>query len=165
MFKIGDVVVYGTAGVCKIEEISSKTFGTVNCNYYVLKPLIQTASTVFVPVENERLTRKMHPILSQEEFLKVFCAAKNGETIRPDSEIERREKFTEILESGNRQSLILMVYDLNNLKSEQQQCGRRLHIADERLLNSAQTLLFEEISYVFKIDITEVSSFLDSQFA
>ncbi|MEE1279403.1 MAG: CarD family transcriptional regulator [Oscillospiraceae bacterium] len=165
MFKIGDVVVYSTAGVCRIEEISPKTFGALKTDYYVLRPLIQTASTVFVPVENERLTCKMHPILSQEEFLKVFCAAKKREPIRPDSESERREKFTEILESGNRETLILMVYDLNNLKTEQQQCGRRLHLADERLLNSAQNLLFEEISYVFKIDIAEASSFLKKQFA
>ena len=165
MFKIGDVVVYGTAGVCKIEEISPKTFGAVKTDYYVLRPLIQTASTVFVPVENEKLTCKMHPILSQEEFSEVFCAAKSRAPIRPDSEIERREKFTEILESGNRESLIMMVYDLNNLKAEQQQSGRRLHMADERLLNSAQNLLFEEISYVFKIDISEASDYLQKQFA
>ena len=164
MFKIGDVVVYSATGVCEIEDICVKSFGGTKCNYYILRPLMQKASTLFIPIENQKLTCKMHPILSQQEFKQVFLSAKSRDPIRPEGENERREKFTEILESGNRVSLILMVYDLNNFKKTQQESGRRLHLADERLLNSAENLLYEELAYVFNIDPSNVSEFLDSQF-
>lgn len=164
MFKTGDVVVYSATGVCKISDICLKNFGGSNLEYYVLTPLMQKASTVFIPVENEHLTKKMHPILSKPDFENVFCSAKKKEPIRPESENERREKFSEILDSGDREALMLMVYDLINYKTQQANCGRRLHIADERLLNSAQTLLFEELAYVFEIDIDGVSEFIGKKF-
>ena len=152
MYKIGDVVVYSVSGVCKVEDICKKDFGSFSAEYYILRPIMQSASTVFVPTQNEKLTAKIHPVLSKESFDKVFALSKTAEFIRPDSEAERREAFLEILESGNREDLILMIFDLKKLSQEQAEKGRRLHLADERLLGSAQTLLFEEVSYVYDID-------------
>ena len=85
--------------------------------------------------------------------------------MRPESENERRQKFSEILESGNRAALLLMIYDLKNISREQQEKGRRLHLADERLLNSAENMLFEEVSYVFEIEKDSAPEFVEKQFA
>lgn len=164
MFKIGDVVVYSATGVCKISDICDKDFGGFVSQYYILTPLMQKASTVFIPVTNDRLTRKMHHVLTKEEFNSVFSSAKNREPIRPESESLRKEKFTEILDSGDRESLMMMVYDLGLFKTEQLESGRRLHLADERLLNSAKALLYEELCYVFGITEAEVPEFLENQF-
>lgn len=164
MFKIGDVVVYSASGVCRVEDICKKSFGSFSANYYILKPLMQNGSTVFVPTENASLTSKIHPVLTKEQFLCAFSQAKGSDTIRPENEFERREKFGEILESGNRCALMLMIHDLKNLAKEQQQNSRRLHIADEKLLNTAENMLFEEVAYVFEIEKTQVSEFLKEQF-
>lgn len=164
MFKIGDIVVYSATGVCKISDICQKDFGGLSMQYYVLTPIMQKASTVFIPTNNEKLTRKIHHILSKEEFNDVFSAVKKRKPVRPESEIERKEKFTEILESGDREGLIMMVYDLGLFKIEQIESGRRLHLADERLLNSAKALLFEELSYVFGISCDDIPHFLEQQF-
>lgn len=164
MFKIGDVVVYSTTGVCEISDICNKSFGGETSQYYILTPILQKASTVFVPVNNPLLTKKIHPILSRGEFEAIFSGLKNKKPVRPESEQERREKFSEILESGDREGLILMVYDLSLYKNEQTEKARRLHLSDERLYNSAKSLLFEEISYIFNLDMELVPEFLDSRF-
>jgi len=164
MFKIGDVVVYSATGVCKISDICDKDFGGCVSQYYVLTPLLQKTSTVFVPLNNERLTRKMHYTLTKEEFEAVFAAARKREPVRPESESLRKEKFTEILVNGDRESLMMMVYDLGLFKTEQIESGKRLHLADERLLGFAKTLLYEELSYVFNITQDKVPAFLEEQF-
>ena len=164
MFKKGDVVVYSASGVCEISEISKKSFGSFSAEYYVLKPLMQKASTVFVPVQNEALTKKIHPILTQSEFENIFTSLKNSAPARLETENERREKFSELLESGDRAALMLMVYDLNLHGKEQQECGRRLHIGDERLLRTAENMLFEEVAYVFDLDIDAADEFIKSKF-
>jgi len=105
----------------------------------------------------------MHTILSQGDFKSIFRSVSKKEPVRPESESERHDKFAEILESGNREALMLMVYDLHNFSHEQQQNGRRLHIADEKLLNTAENMLFEEIAYVFGIDKTAAPDFLKEQ--
>jgi len=163
MFKIGDVVVYSASGVCRVEDICKKSFGSFSANYYILKPLMQNGSTVFVPTENSALTSKIHPVLSKAEFVSIFDTVLKTEPCRPENELLRREKFAEILESGNRSALMLMIYDLKNLAKEQQQNSRRLHIADEKLLNTAENMLFEEVAYVFEIDKTQAPEFLKEQ--
>ncbi len=164
MYKKGDVVVYSASGVCEILEISKKSFGSFCAEYYVLKPLMQKAATVFVPVNNEALTKKMHPILTQNEFESVFNSLKNRAPSRFSTESERREKFAELLESGDRAALMNMVYDLNLHGKEQIESGRRLHIGDERLLRTAENMLFEEIAYVFNLDIEAADEFIKSKF-
>ncbi|MBQ7800080.1 MAG: hypothetical protein IJ370_06265 [Oscillospiraceae bacterium] len=164
MFKKGDVVVYSASGVCEIEEISKKSFGSFSAEYYVLKPLMQRASTVFVPVENAALTKKIHPILTQSEFEAVFDSLKTRAPQRPETESERQDRFIEIIESGDRAGLMLMVYDLNNYSHEQQQNGRRLHIGDERLLRTAESMLFEEVAYVFDFPLNEADEFIKGKF-
>ena len=164
MFKKGDVVVYSASGVCEIEEISKKSFGSFSAEYYVLRPLMQRASTVFVPVENAALTKKIHPILTQSEFEAVFDSLKTRAPQRPETESERHDRFIEIIESGDRAGLMLMVYDLNNYSHEQQQNGRRLHIGDERLLRTAESMLFEEVAYVFDFPLNEADEFIKGKF-
>ena len=165
MYKIGDVVVYSVSGVCCVEDICKKSFGSFSAEYYVLRPLMQKSATVFVPTQNAALTAKMHPVLSKDDFEKTFESVKSLTPVRPESENERRQKFSEILESGNRAALLLMIYDLKNISREQQEKGRRLHLADERLLNSAENMLFEEVSYVFEIEKDSAPEFVEKQFA
>ncbi len=164
MFKKGDVVVYSASGVCEIEEISKKSFGSFCAEYYVLKPLMQKAATVFVPTQNEALVKKIHSILTQSEFEGIFASLKNSEPVRFQGESERRERFNELLESGDRAALMLMVYELNLHGREQQQSGRRLHIGDERLLRTAENMLFEEVAYVYGLELAEADEFIKSKF-
>ena len=164
MFKVGDIVVYSATGVCEVSEICEKEFCKVMMKYYVLTPLLQKSATVFVPTENSKLTQKMHNILTKEEFDSAFAAAAKRTPVRPETEAERRARFGEILDSGDRCALLLMVYDLRKLQKEQTENSRRLHIADERLMNSAENLLFEEVAYVYGIEKENAADFIKSKF-
>lgn len=155
MFKKGEIVVYSATGVCRIEDLCEKQFGTFSAQYYVLKPLMQKSATVFVPTNNALLTSKLHTILTKAELTEAMSAAKLDNASVLETEAERRQRFNEILQSGNRTSLTNMVWELYTLKKRQMENGRRLHLADERLLDSAENLLFEEIAYVYGIDKLE----------
>lgn len=58
MFKINDVVVYGTQGICKIVDIEEKTVSKVSKKYFVLKPVNNNDSTIFLPTDNENSLKK-----------------------------------------------------------------------------------------------------------
>ena len=162
MFKIGDVVVYSTSGVCEVCEITTKTFGNAQFEYYVLRPLMHKAATVFVPTKNEALSKKIHPVLTRAEFDALFETVKSAQAIRPETEAERKQKFSEILAEGDRLALFLMVYDLKLYANEQRENGRRLHLADERLLSAAEQILFEEIAFAFDITLLEAEQLVNN---
>ena len=57
MYSIGEVVLYGSNGVCEITEITTKKIGKDSIEYYVLKPVCSDSSTLFVPTQNEMLVQ------------------------------------------------------------------------------------------------------------
>ena len=55
MFEKGDLILYETAGVCRIEEISRLEFLKNDRVYYSLVPVFEKDSVIYVPVDNEKV--------------------------------------------------------------------------------------------------------------
>ena len=75
MFEKGDYVVYGTKGVCQVEEITELDMkGTAEGRlYYVLRPCFQKGSTVFTPVDSDKTA--MRAVMSEKDIRKLSAAA------------------------------------------------------------------------------------------
>lgn len=56
MFFKNDIIRYGAYGVCKIADIAEKNLNGVPIEYYVLKPIYNDTSTIYVPLHNHRLS-------------------------------------------------------------------------------------------------------------
>ena len=67
MYSVNEKIHYGGSGVCVIQEIATMRFGRTRERYYVLKPVYQNSSLIYVPVENQQLVSKMRPVLTREE--------------------------------------------------------------------------------------------------
>ena len=156
MYKIGSIVVYGTEGLCKICDITERTFGKETSEYYVLSPLSNEAETVFVPKNNEKVLKRMRPILSKERASELLEAAPSeyGEWVENDR--ERQQMYKQILLCGSSEDLLMMTRALYLHQIELLERGRKLHAADERFLKEAEKMLFEELAYVFGITVEEV---------
>ena len=65
MFQPGELVVYGTTGVCRVEEITTPDMRGADRNkaYYLLKPL-QQDGVIYTPVDNEKVS--IRPVISGE---------------------------------------------------------------------------------------------------
>ena len=112
MFKVNDRLIYGAQGVCTVAEICEKTIGKNTAKYYVLKPVSQENNTIFVPVENEVLTAKMHRVLQEDEIDRLIHTMPDSETIWIDDDILRRKQYKEILSSGDRYKISAVIKTL-----------------------------------------------------
>ena len=72
MFSVGQTVLYGTNGVCRIEKITTRRVGSSEMEYYVLKPVRSDCSTVFVPTGNETLVSRMRFVKSADEVRAIL---------------------------------------------------------------------------------------------
>ena len=163
MFCIGDTVLYGSQGVCKIIEIAEKTFGGDTILYYVLKPVYDENSTVFVPVSNAALVAKMRSVLSAEEVYDMIREMPDEETIWIDDENERKQQYHHILAESDRRKLVKMIKTLHLHRTAQNQKGRKLHQSDENMLKQAEKLLYNEFAMVLNIKPDEVLPFILEQ--
>ena len=155
-YKIDDTILYGTHGVCRITDVSEKTFNGCSKEYYVLKPVNDEKATVFVPAGNEKLIAKMRHVLTADEIHELIRAMPGKDTIWIENESERKDKYKKILMSGDRVELVQLIKTLYNHQKEQIAAGKKLHMTDERFMKDAERLLYEEFAHVLDIQYEQV---------
>ena len=163
MFQVNDTVLYGSQSVCTVTEICEKKIGKEKMRYYALKPVFDNKSTVYVPCDNPKLVEKMRRILSAAEIDALIDSMQNEtlEWIQDDG--ERKEKYGEIIRSGDRKALAVLIRTLYLHREHQKAAGKKFHAVDEQLLDRAQKLLHEEFAYVLNIAPQDVPPFIAKQ--
>ena len=70
MYEIGQLIVYGNEGVCRVEEIGTPKISGVDKHrdYYTLAPIYREGK-VFTPVDSKVF---MRPVISREEALALI---------------------------------------------------------------------------------------------
>ena len=159
MFQINDTVLYGSDGVCKITGMMDKEFGGKRSTYYVLKPVYNSA-TIYVPTDNQALLGKMRRVLSPEEISHLIESMPDEAVIWYEDETERKEKFKEILLRGDRVELVKIIKALYQHQMKQQEKGKRLHVADERIFKEAERMLYDEFALVLNLEPDQVLGFI-----
>ena len=151
MFQKNDTVVYGVHGVCKIEDITMKEFMGSQKEYYVLKPISDSAATLYVPIHNEKLLEKMRKILSKQEVYRLIETMPHKEILWFENENERKEQYKRVIAKGDHSELIGMVKAIYLQKQKREAEGKHLYISDERFFKEAERILYDEFQYVLNI--------------
>ncbi len=158
MFSIGDTVLYGNDGVCRISEITEKSFGSSTSLYYILVPVFNNRSTVFVPKDNERLVSRMQAILPVDEIKGLIEACDEG-IAWIDADSERAEYFKSLISGGEFPKILNMARCILKHRDEIMSNGKKLHKSDENILKDAVRIVYEELAMsvdVLKDDIADI---------
>ena len=163
MFGVGDTVLYGTQGVCKIAETEQKRVRGEYVDYLVLRPVYDENSTIYIPADNETLTAKLRRILSAEEIYEMIHSMPDEETIWIDDDNQRKVQYQQIISGGDRRKLVRLIKTLHLRKVSQEKNGKKLHQSDEAILKQAEKLLHNEFALVLNIKPEEVLPFIMEQ--
>ena len=160
MFSVGEKVMYSVNGVCEIIEITEKIFGKKKMKYYVLKPLYNSNSTLFVPVDNKNLTSKMKRLWTKNELDNVLVEISLKETKWNNNDVERRDEFRKIISYGDMTEILTMLKVIWLQRERQVSKGRKLHVTDEIYLRDAEKMTKEEIATVIGVEQEEVLPYI-----
>ncbi len=158
MYKINDVVVYGTEGICTITDIAEMKFGGERSEYYILSPVTKAENTVYVPKNNEKVLNRMRRIISRDEAERLLDSMPVTPMEWIVNDRERQAAYKEILLCGKPEDVLGMVSSLYTRQAEQLAVGKKLHASDERFLRDAERMLFNEIGYALGITSSDVLS-------
>lgn len=164
MYRINDIVIYGTEGICSIVDIADKKFGSTVEKYYVLKPMYNNSSTIMIPVNNELLVDRMRHILSSKEAEALILDMPTEQGIEwIDDEKQRKTIYRQIICRGDRRELVKLIKTLYNRQKQQKAIGKKLHACDERFFRDAEKMLHEEIAAALNIEKESVVEFIISK--
>ncbi len=163
MFSVGEAVIYGTHGVCKITGTQDMTIEHQSRPYYVLQPVFEDRSTFYLPIGNKEVEAKMHRVLSAEEICALIKEMPDEDTIWIENDRERKEQYKKILLGDDRPALVKLIKTLWLRQQELEGKGRKLRATDERLLKDAEDTLSDEFAHVLNIKREEVLPFIYEQ--
>ena len=164
MFAIGSYVLYGSNGVCKVEEIRQESFCGEDKEYYILTPVDDPKMVIYVPTDAPTLIEQMRRLLSADELSVLIREAGTDDTLEWINDPRgRNEMFRGILQSGDRRLLMRMLRTIHERREYQVSQGRKLYAADELAFERGERLLHGEIATILKIHPDQVQEYIRSQ--
>ena len=161
-YSIGDKVIYSQSGVCTVEDITQNEFYGERTEYYVLRPMYDAGSVIYVPMNNETLVSRIRGTMTEDEANGIISYMPIAENIWIDNDNKRKEAYSAILLENQPRRLTELISTLISRREEQRLKKKRLHLADENFLERAQRILCDEISYVLGVDRDSVNSYIVS---
>jgi CarD family transcriptional regulator len=164
MYKVGDLIIYESTGVCRIDDITALDSKGAEHEllYYVLKPLYQNC-TIFAPVNNNKVF--MRPIITKTEAERLIDMIPS---IRVEAYHNRAikqlaEHYMESLKTHDCTDLIELCMSIYKKKQFVEQQKRKLGTVDEKFMRRAEELLFCELAAALNIDKDKVSDYIASR--
>lgn len=163
MFSIGELVVYGGEGVCRVEKIGPSTISCADRDreYYTLAPLYHTGQ-VITPVDTRVL---MRPIMTQQEA-ESFIAALPQLTEEPLSDLSQRaarEHYQALVTSYDCCRLASFLKALFRKRTAAIQNGKKVSQLDERYGKRAEEHLYGELAAALGIERSAVCSYISDR--
>ncbi|MBU6079907.1 MULTISPECIES: CarD family transcriptional regulator [Allobacillus] len=160
MLSIGDLIVYSSHGICRVEDICDQTYGGVTKKYYMLQPVDNDQNlTIHAPVESKQ--KNMQRIMNRSEAEKVIETF-SGEGVewieRPQ---QRTRDYKSILNQGDRLEIAKVASTLLRKKQETEEEGRKFSELDGKLLKNIQDILFREVAIVLNKPYEKVVKRID----
>lgn len=157
---VGQLVVYGIHGVCKIAGTEEKTVDRKKVEYYVVQPISQAGSCFYVPSGNPVAVAKLRPILTKQELDALLSDLADWQSVWVAEENQRKQYYRELISGGDRKALLCMILALQAHRLYQQESGRKFHLCDENFLRDAQRLLCMEIAVILGADEAQALAYL-----
>ena len=165
MYSIGDMVMYGSFGICKVTAIEKRDLTGEEQEYYILKHINSDKNIFYVPTNNEAALSKLHPICSKAEVDELISHINSEKLIWIDNDIKRKEEYSRIIKDADKHEIIRLIKTLYLRRKELAVIGRKLRSTDENYLSLAENMLFEEFAYALDIDKSEVVVYIEKHIA
>lgn len=160
MFEIGEYIVYGNTGVCKVEEVKKMTEpGTKSDRlYYTLEPVYRKGCRLFTPVDNQKV--KMRPVLTMQEADELIGRIKEIDILWVKDEKSREQMYKDAIRTCNCEELVKIIKTLYLRKKARLAAGKKVTSSDAKYLHLAEESLYGELSVVMGIPKDEVETFI-----
>lgn len=160
MFEVGEYIVYGVKGVCRVEDITHIDISGADKNrlYYVLTPIGESTGKIYAPTDNQKVM--MRRIISKEEADRLIDELPQIELLWVPDDKQREAKYKEALNTCDYRAWVSIVKTLYLRKQERVAQGKKITALDERYMRTAENELYSELSLTLGIPKSEMENYI-----
>ena len=161
MYHIGDLILYGNTGVCRVTDITKRNMPGEKKKrpYYVLEALYQNC-TIFVPVDSRKVF--MRPIISKDEAEHLIDKIPSIRAETCDERVlnEPTDHYKALLSTHDCLDLMELSMSIYTKKTLLEQQKRKFGVLDERYMKISEELLFGEFAAALNIPKDKVLEYI-----
>ncbi len=160
MFGIGDYVICGNKGVCEVENITTLNISGVDKEreYYILKPLYMSGSTVYVPVDSPK--ESMRKALRREEAEKLIEAIPEIPLLVIANDKLSEQAYKDCIRTNDCEDLVKLIKTIYTRKQMRIKAGRKVTAVDAKYFHMAEENLYGELAVALNISRKEVEGYI-----
>ena len=158
-FSVGDKVVYPGHGVAEITGVEKREISSTQLEFYVLR-VLENNMKVMVPKHNAKSVG-LRMLVDAEEVERVYgVLAHRGGKISTATWNRRYREYMEKIKTGSLVEIASVLRDLCILRSD-----KELSFGERKMLDTARSLLVQELALAKGQDEKAVATELDAMFA
>lgn len=163
VFSKGEYVVCGNKGVCVVENITTLNISGVDKDreYYILKPVYMTGSTVYVPVDTAR--ESMRRILSNEQARILIREIPDIPLITITNDKLLEQEYKGCIRSNSCEDWIRIIKTIYLRKQKRLEAGRKVTAMDAKYFRLAEDNLYGELAVSLDIPRGDVESYITEE--
>ena len=165
-YRKGDYVSYSCNGVCLVEDVrvDAPTGKGEPKTFYILKPVADQGSTIFVPT-SPTLLAKMQRLPSRGEVDALILSTKESALPWIEDRKVRAASFQTIIKACNLRELLELVSCIYQHGQALSAKGKKLTAADEAAMRRAEGLIENELSFVLQLSGDQVGTYIREKLA
>lgn len=160
MFQVGDYVIYGNNGVCRIENVGPMEMMDMPKErlYYTLAPVSSNAGKIFTPVDNAKVV--IRAVITREEAQKLIDDIKDIDELWIADERRRENVYKEAMAKCDLREFVKIIKTIYLRKQSRIAAGKKLTAADERYFHMAEESLYGELAIPLEMEKEEVKKYV-----
>ncbi len=163
MFEKGETVYYGTAGVCKVNDICRSPFDPSDERmYYVLEPSdFNTGTIIYAPTDNDRVL--LRPLMTESEAKALIASIPELPVLGVANEKQRREEYRSAMKNGTPESIVRLIKTIYTRKIAGNKDKKRMSDTDTEFDKIARRALLGELCAVLCENSADIEERINAQ--
>ena len=163
MFEVGEYIVYGINGICRVEEVGPSPFDKTDPRtFYLLVPVHNpTSSTIYTPVDNERVP--MRRLMTKGEIDALIAAMPEIETITVPVEKQRREIYRSAIGGLDPTGYVRVIKTVHQRRLELAAAHKHFPVTDLEYGRLAKHLLYSECAHVLGLAEEHMEAYISER--
>ncbi len=160
MFEIGQFIIYGNNGVCKVVDIGTIDMDGISKErlYYTLEPYYVKGSRILTPTDNKKTV--MRPLMTREDAETLFRQVKHMEMLWVPEEKKREEAYKSVIATCDWNEWMKVIKTIYFRQQKRMEEGKKITVSDERYFKLAENCLYSELAVVFNITKEEAKDYM-----